>query len=325
MKRLALALVLVLALAPWAAAQKAPAAPASDQADPWTHLRDFRDDSSYLQVLHQSQAALRDQAATAAAAPTATETPAAPPSETRSAPPSEIRSAPLPAPELPARPPANYAGAWLPQLAARVNLDLDTVSLASALQFLADATGASISVDPRLKADTGKSADEEQVTLHIKAITLQQALDLVVPPEMGWHVSGGAILLSSREKANPLRLHTYSIRDLITPIPDFGSSAPHFDLTAAMGQSGGGGAGGGGGGGGGGAIFQQSAAEEAVDNHPEQKIIALIKKFVTSSDPRVAAWDDAGGPATVEYFNGLLLVNQTDAGHRKVIDLLSKL
>ncbi len=318
MKRLGLALLLVVWVAPWAVAQAAPAATSPDPADSWSHLRDFRDDSSYHQVLNQSQAALNHQAATAATTPAqvAPETQTAAPKP--AAPYREFH--PVAAPALPSRPPANYFGPWLPQLGARINIDFDAVTLANALSFLADSAGAAIAVDPRLKADTGKAADEELVTLHIKAVTLQQALDLVVLAEMGWRVVEGRILVSSREKANPIYLHSYAIRDLITPVPDFGDSAPRFDLAAAMSAAGSGGSGGGGGG-----IFKEVTKEEAADPHPEKKIIDLIKKFVTNSDPRVAAWDDAGGTATIDYFNGQLLVNQTDAGHRKVIDLLSKL
>jgi hypothetical protein len=46
---------------------------------------------------------------------------------------------------------------------------------------------------------------------------------------------------------------------------------------------------------------------------------------VTGADPRVAAWESAGGPATIEYFNGSLIISQTEAGHRKVTELLARL
>lgn len=329
MKRLVFALLLAVSVASWTAAGSASAAPPPEPSDRWSHLRDFRDDNSYNQTLAQSNSALRDQAA--AVTPSHFY-----PEQSRRAGEggpslsSDVSVSPLsnstvlpsrPLAAAPAEPPANFVGPWLPQLAARINLDFDAVTLTNALSFLADSSGAAIAVDPRLKTDTGKTADEEQVTLHIKAATLQQALDLVVPAEMGWRVVDGQILVSSRERANPVFLHCYAIRDRISTVPDFGDSAPRFDLSAAMSA----GSGGSGGGGGGGGLFQTSTKEDAGEAHPEQKIIALIKKFVPAGDPRIAAWDDAGGTATIDYFHGLLLVNQTAAGHRKIIALLSKL
>jgi hypothetical protein len=63
MKRLLLALLFAVSVAAGAVAQNAPVAPSAGPSDPWAHLRDFRDDSSYRQALSQSQSALRDQAA----------------------------------------------------------------------------------------------------------------------------------------------------------------------------------------------------------------------------------------------------------------------
>jgi general secretion pathway protein D len=43
------------------------------------------------------------------------------------------------------------------------------------------------------------------------------------------------------------------------------------------------------------------------------------------SDPAVAAWADEGGPAAIEYMNGLLIISQTRKGHEKLADLLEQL
>jgi hypothetical protein len=211
------------------------------------------------------------------------------------------------------------------QLNARVDLNMDNVSLSNVLTYLGEATHTVIAIDPRLKDDTSKSADDEMVTAHIRGITLEKALQMILPAEMGFRTEDDHLIVSSREKANPLRIASYPVQDMVAEIPDFGSSVPKFDLSSALnqGQSGAGGAGGGGGGAGSG-LFPPEGTEEKPEAKTGEKLIAMIKKFVTASDPQVAAWDDAGGTATIEYFNGSLIVNQTDAGHRKVIALLNK-
>ncbi|NIA22212.1 MAG: hypothetical protein GWP05_09685, partial [Anaerolineaceae bacterium] len=207
----------------------------------------------------------------------------------------------------------------LDSLDRRINLDMEDVTLANVGIYLSEAAGVPIVIDPRLEDDTGKSADDETVTIHIKQVTLRQALNMMLPEEMGWRQEAGQIIISSREKANPLKVRTYAIRHLTAEVPDFGKTVPQMRLGEALGQTNTGGGSGGG-------IFD--TADNTSNNDagppPQDRIIELIKRFVTSGDPRVAEWEDNGGTATVEYFNGLLIVSQTEAGHRKVAALLAR-
>jgi len=199
-------------------------------------------------------------------------------------------------------------------LQKRVTLEMEQVALKNVLLYLSESTGVPIVVDPHLEADTGKSADAEVVTINVKQIPLEQALNMVLPAEVGWRQEGGQVIVSSREKANPLKVRTYPIRDLVAEVPDFGKTVPHMDLGALLEADGNSNP------------FSDNDTDVKDDGPPaHERIIQLIKRFVTSSDPRVAPWEDMGGTATVEYFNGMLIVSQTEVGHQKVVALLSKL
>jgi hypothetical protein len=68
-----------------------------------------------------------------------------------------------------------------------------------------------------------------------------------------------------------------------------------------------------------------AAARGAGKTEPFTEIVDLIKRSVRGGESSaVAAWDDEGGPGSIEYFNGWLLVNQTDEGHFLLQDVLTK-
>ena len=182
------------------------------------------------------------------------------------------------------------------------------------MTYLGEAARVPIVIDPHLENDTNKSADDETVTLHVKMVTLRQALSMILPEEMGWRAEEGQIIISSREKANPLKVVTYPIRYLTAEVPDFGKTVPRMRLSEALerGENGGN------------SPFGDDDDDEDDGPPPQDRIIELITRFVTSGDPRVAEWEANGGTATIEYFNGMLIVSQTEAGHRKVAALLAR-
>ena len=72
-------------------------------------------------------------------------------------------------------------------------------------------------------------------------------------------------------------------------------------------------------------LFRSSTITEE-RTKPEAKIIELVQRFVRgTSDFRIADWDVHGGQATIEYFDGNLIVNQTEQGHRQVIEMINRL
>jgi general secretion pathway protein D len=98
--------------------------------------------------------------------------------------------------------------------------------------------------------------------------------------------------------------------------------APRFDIGAVTGSA----AAGGGGGGAFGELFGAGAAATEAEQIGWQELVDIIKRNVNNmADPSVAAWTDEGGPAAIDYMNGLLVVTQTRQGHQRVGDLLEKL
>ena len=69
---------------------------------------------------------------------------------------------------------------------------------------------------------------------------------------------------------------------------------------------------------------QQDSSGGAAESESQfSEFIAVIQRTINSqSDPGVAAWSDEGGPASIGFFNDVLIVIQTPAGHRRVAGLL---
>jgi len=203
------------------------------------------------------------------------------------------------------------------KLYKRIDIKMTQAPLSSAVAYLSEASGIPIIADPHLKDDTQTSLDEVTVTHVGQQMTVGSILDLILPPSMGWRYADNSIIISSREKANPLKMRIYPIQHLVAEIPDFGSTVPRMNLQDALQQ--------GGQQGGQGAVGFQPLVPEPEQTKPEQKIIDLITRMVKSGDGRIAAWEANGGQASIEYFNGSLIVNQTDEGHRQVALLLARL
>jgi len=79
-------------------------------------------------------------------------------------------------------------------------------------------------------------------------------------------------------------------------------------------------------GGGFGDLFGSSAAATTEPPVGSQELVDIIQRAVNNAaDLKVAAWSDEGGPAALEYVDQLLIVTQTDQGHKKVEELLALL
>ena len=153
------------------------------------------------------------------------------------------------------------------------------------------------------------------VTLRVAGMTYEAAINLMLPAECGYRIEAGYIQVTTREKSwLPLLIRTYGVRLAMAEIPDF-PNAPRFDVGAAVQQAGQAR--------GGGAVIASPPAPAAAPPTPD-RIIEFVKKFVKNqNDRRIAPWDDEGGPATVQYLGGRLVVSQTDHGHRAVLKLLA--
>jgi len=200
-------------------------------------------------------------------------------------------------------------------LQKRLDLNVSDVGLGNVITYLSEASGVTIVTDPHIQADTGVDPASEVVTMNVRSLTLEQILSMILPEGLGWRIQEDHIVVSSREKANPLKTITYPIQHMIAEIPNF-DNAPKMDMgTIGAGDDSGGGS----------TLFPDDIGDVSDTTPPQDRIKDLIVRFVKSTDPRVAAWEDEGGTATIEYFSGTLIISQTEVGHRKVAALLARL
>ncbi len=211
------------------------------------------------------------------------------------------------------------------RLDERIDLDFEKTSLDNVLNYISEVQqGLNIVIDPDIST-AGIELSTRLVDLKVKQVSVDSVLGLILGADLGYRVEPGYILVTTREKLQQnLPVVTYPVQDLVAQIPDFGEDAPRFEVgdvtqAAAQAATGGGGAFGDLFGAGAGAGMEEGPAG------PDE-LRDLIQRTVNNqSDPNVAAWADEGGPAAIEYMNGLLIVTQTRLGHTKVADLLEQL
>jgi general secretion pathway protein D len=208
-----------------------------------------------------------------------------------------------------------------------LTLALTGTGMGSVLDFIAEAARAkpreiTINIDRAGIAAANSTLLESPIDLQVKDVSIDQALQMVLGSELGYVVQDdGSVLISSRARLSEnLPVTAYFVGDLITQVPDFGSTVPRMntDITAP--------ATGGGGGGGGGAnnIFNNATTEETEENGAE-RLRALIERTIRSSTTE--PWESAGGRATLDFYerSGLMLVSQTPDGHQRLQALLENL
>ena len=200
------------------------------------------------------------------------------------------------------------------QLEKRIDLNVTDVGLTSVLTYLSEAGGVEIIADPHVEADTSVKLIDQTVTLNVKQLTVRQILDMIIADPLGWRVEDGHVVVSSKDKANPLKTITYPIQHMTAEIPDFGATVPLMNRNLTAPDSGGGAAP---------PLFGNDTLNDVSSVPPQDKIKELIVRFVKGD--HVAPWEDQGGTATIEYYNGTLIISQTEAGHRKVTELLARL
>lgn len=187
---------------------------------------------------------------------------------------------------------------------------LADVTARDAVAYLSTVSGLSIVVPwPQLQQ---AGIDPEQHVTITGGITVAAGIDQLVKqlsPEgqVIWEVNPWYVEVMTKEAANR-RLVTaiYPIGDLLTDVPNF-TDAPQMDLTAILSNgSSDRTLGGGGGGGSSAGLLKDNTAAGATATTPAergQKIADLVRQTI---EPEV--WREAGGPASITYYNGNLIV-----------------
>lgn len=214
------------------------------------------------------------------------------------------------------------ASAVRQQLAQRLpELQFQGVTLGDAIEFMRDVSGANIAVNWKALEAAGVNRDTP-VNLHLSHITLRKAMDMVLNEAAGgdaltYYVDEGVIEITTRELADRAMVtRVYDVQDLLMEIPDF-TNAPQFNLGQQQNSGGGGGSnsalGQGGGGGGGINVTNQLFNGNGTSNtttttgktkaERAQDLVDLIKAVIKPD-----IWKESGGPASIRYFNGMLVV-----------------
>jgi hypothetical protein len=221
----------------------------------------------------------------------------------------------------------------------------DNVGLADAVEFLRDISGANIHVNWRAIEELGVDQDTP-INMRLRNVTLRKTLQLMLAEAgagfLTFHVDEGVVHITTRELAERVMYtRVYNVEDLLVEIPNFDGPRGQIIGDAQGGRGGGGGrgtgggtrggggggrgtgggggggfgAGGGGGGfgaGGGGGGFGAGGGGEmgwgqGVDSMTKaergQQLAELIMETV---EPEI--WRDMGGPASIRYWNGNLIV-----------------
>ena len=196
-------------------------------------------------------------------------------------------------------------------------LKFQGVALKDCLDFLRDVTSANIHVNWKILEAAGISQDA-QINLHVHDITLRKALNLILS-EAGGNVAltfmmdDNIIEITTAEMADKIVVtRIYPVEDLIVDVPDF-TDAPNLSLqavsTGGSGGNGGGNGGGnnGGGGAGGGGLLpkggNQTAEKPLTRQERADQLVELVREII-----RPEIWKENGGPASIRYFSGKLIV-----------------
>lgn len=191
----------------------------------------------------------------------------------------------------------------------------DATPLSDAIDFIRDAVKANIQVDWKTLEAAGIDRSTP-VTFHLRSITARKALDTILREagagaKLAYDVDENTVEITTQEESDKkLVTEVYDVRDLQFQPLDAGQ-APNiqFQLDAVTR--------GGGGGGNGGSLFP-GGTNNAANNErtPEQQGAELADIIQTLIRPEI--WLPQGGPASIRYFNGTLIVSAPRSVHELI-------
>lgn len=190
-------------------------------------------------------------------------------------------------------------------------LKFDKTPLTDALEQLGQRGKFLVVIDPQLEKDE-IYLYERKVTLKIPPgrMSYAQILDMILGEDLGYRVEPGRIFITTLDKSwLPLMARQYPARFLIAEAKDH--IAPRFDINNVIERDGQGQGGGGG-------FFAEDGADVEDDDNAltPERLVELCEKYVNSDRNRkVARWQSEGGPASISFFRGRLVVTQTYEGH----------
>jgi len=212
-------------------------------------------------------------------------------------------------------------------------LDVDNIAIFKVIDYLRNVSGANIVVNWKILEAAGV-ARETPISLKVRELTLRKMLQLVLNQSspnapLTFGIDSNVIQITTQEDQDKqLLIKIYNVEDLVM-VTSSNVQAPSLNLAAnannnsSMGNGGGYGSSGGSGNGnmgnsgygnsngGNGGLFgntssnnnNQNSAPKETSDQKGQALVDLIKAVI-----RPNIWSDAGGPASIKYFNGKLFV-----------------
>ncbi len=167
-------------------------------------------------------------------------------------------------------------------------------------------TGANIHVQWQALAAAGVTRDAP-VHVHFRSLTLRKALALVLSSAAGddrlaFITDGNVIEITTREIADrKLYTRVYPVDDLVLNIPDF-EDPPRTDLGASSSS-------------GAGAMRKETRVSNTPLSKSErgERLLTLVRETV-----RPDIWRENGGPASIRFFRGSLVVTAPQSVHEAI-------
>lgn len=191
------------------------------------------------------------------------------------------------------------------------SIDFFEVPLREAIEFLSDAVKLDV-----LPARSAQALLDQPITLQLKhkPVSIRTALELVfeqLDPPTSYTIRDGIIFITEQSLANEMQV--YNCRDLLesaakrSPVA---TNPPAADPAAAAGPQA--------------PTVPQGLGGAMVGwNEPSTPAEGLIRVIISTIN--ADSWSVAGGPGSIEEFNGLLVVRQSQQVHREVRKLLEML
>ncbi|MGH7213548.1 MAG: hypothetical protein ACREIT_02110 [Tepidisphaeraceae bacterium] len=188
------------------------------------------------------------------------------------------------------------------------------VALTDAIDFLRDTAGANLHVNWRALQSVGITPDT-LINIRLRGVSLRKALTLMLAEAGGgtgvspitFTLDGGVIEITTREIADrKMYTRVYPVEDLLMEIPNF--EGPQMSLQSSGGREGGGGSAG---------PFGESRSGDDEEGTTKQEradqLVELIRDTIYPD-----MWREAGGPASIRYFRGNLIVTAPRSVHEAI-------
>ena len=197
---------------------------------------------------------------------------------------------------------------------------ISAIPMSDAIDFVRDISGANIHVNWRA-LELLNVTRQTPVSVTLNNVPASRVLRSILDDTgsgqlLTYYVDEGVVEITTREIADSQMItKVYPVEDLVMQIPNF--EGPTFNLQNQSNTTSGGGGGGGGGGqslfsgSGSGAGSGGGANDQTVSK--QQQADSLVKLIQETVRPDV--WRDAGGTASIRYFNGHLIVTAPRSVH----------